>query len=73
MDVFTPTVIIKLVACLFGTIGILIGVIWCLIRGEIKEVKESLKELKTSFAKIPIDFMSKKDCERIYNARDNKK
>lgn len=71
MDLITPALLIKVIGGLFATIGILIGVIWYFIRNEIKEIKDSLEKMRTSFAKVPIDFMSKEDCKRIHNAKNN--
>ena len=73
MEHLTPKIILTVIGWFFGTIGVLIGVVWYFLRSEIKDIKESINKVESKVSNIPNDFMSKKDCERFYNAKNNKK
>ena len=72
MDFLTPAIIIKILGFLFATIGVLIGVIWALLIGKVNKIEKKIDDMTTSFSKVPRDYMSKDDCKRLHDDRNNK-
>lgn len=73
MDLDLSPFAIKIILGLFTAIGILIGIIWRSIRLETKEIKENIKDLSKIIYEIPINYMSKKDCERTHDNNHKEK
>ena len=53
--------------------GTLIGIIWMFMREEAKSIKDSIKELQKNVAKIPIFYVTKRDCEHVSERKADKK
>lgn len=53
-------------------IGVLIGVIWYFVRAEISEIKSSIRDLIKTEAKIKDSYMSKEECRRIMELKNDK-
>jgi len=72
MDFLTPAIIIKILGFLFAAIGVLIGTIWALLIGKVNKIETKIDDMALSFSKVPRDYMSKDDCKRLHDDRNNK-
>jgi hypothetical protein len=55
--------LVKIITLLLGLMGVLIGVIWSLLRKEIKNIEESNNTLKENYINLRLTSVTKEECK----------